>query len=1165
MNNKTIAKWFSALLLLMVVGVNSAFAQKITVDPLSMAGGDTKDLTIKLASESKQVYGFQVDVVLPEGFTVDDDPEIVEGTMTNGKEKEEEVKGDPIVAVSKVGASTYRIMAFSDEGLFFNAKAEKILTVEVTASGSFAEDTEMVLTNTFVATDNKGTQVKQADQKVKVLAYINPNGPLPVFSPLADDGETIQYLFNVEAKAFLASHATPNNDKGTSTACYQWDTHAAVLKEKGYEMKVTANGDGTWSLKDHEVLSWRDSWNEYDCKPGGDIWSDGGGRPGAGQWVITPIGDNLYKIGNKNVKGNFGAYPSLDDIGVYVSEDKALGTTWAFVNEKDYKDYLATYEKWLKNIVPTLKASKEPGTNITPAIGNICTSVTGWKISNESKIAANYWSNEGASDGSGMTVNFLENWVSKPGPLPEGTLTYTIEGLVANQKYKVTAFMRAYNEGSDVVPTGAYFYANDQKSDDIAKGTQFTYNKMAGVYMRVSLGVDADKDGKIVLGIVEKGNNFNWIALRDVQVSVYDESNPYQELIDEMNDLVAQALEIINQGEVPEAENKALKDAVKGATNAATINTEKGYQDAIAALEEAIEAADAVNVNAAKEAALAALAECQPVGGSIFQYSKKAVDAAKAAIEAATSVDEVNAVKMPVMTAPVDGQAYKIVNNNAEGLSLAVSAAFEGSKVHLEKNASIYFTAVEGGYAISNADGEYIATPTSNNWTFEATTELADAYVVSVEPVEGGYNLSGAKGVFGTDDVTEGSSVWANKASSQADKNVVWSFIAPVLVLDEDGDYYAANLLEDGKTPKDWTIDNGAGNGNFHINTWSVEGDKGEDGAGMKVPFIEYWKGTGNNLDNGTIAHNTIEGLKAGSYTVQIFVRAFNEGNATDYPSGISIYANDASVDLAEVGTQALYQSKSTVLYGVVPVECTVGEDGKLDLGFKLEDVQGDWIAFKDLKVYYNSADGSSAGQDKWFTEGSFKVNDYPDGETKEAVADPRWDDEEGCIIVTSNNNPSNDYDAQFFVVLPEKLVEGDVLTLTMKVKADRAQSGCGAQAHNTPGDYNHWACVDGINFTTEWADYESTITVSAAMEKGQDGNGTKDGFGAIAFNLSDMTNKTSNNFYFDDVVVTYTSATGLVSIEKPATKANGKYFENGKVVIIKNGVKYNVGGVMIK
>ena len=211
--------------------------------------------------------------------------------------------------------------------------------------------------------------------------------------------------------------------------------------------------------------------------------------------------------------------------------------------------------------------------------------------------------------------------------------------------------------------------------------------------------------------------------------------------------------------------------------------------------------------------------------------------------------------------------------------------------------------------------------------------------------------------------------------------------------------------------------------------------------------------------------------------------------------------------------------------------------------------------------------------KDAWFTDSdiSFKVNDYPNGVDKEAVADPRWtvdptDESNGCIIVTSNDAPANDYDAQLFIVLLEKLKEGTELTLTMRVRADRAQAGCGAQAHNTPGDYNHWGCVSSIDFTTEWADYSSTITVSAAMEKGQDGNGTKDGMGTIAFNLSDVKGeKISNNFYFDDIEVVYTIPTALKGIDTAAQKANGKYFQNGQIFIMKNGVKYNTAGQKIK
>jgi hypothetical protein len=71
---------------------------------------------------------------------------------------------------------------------------------------------------------------------------------------------------------------------------------------------------------------------------------------------------------------------------------------------------------------------------------------------------------------------------------------------------------------------------------------------------------------------------------------------------------------------------------------------------------------------------------------------------------------------------------------------------------------------------------------------------------------------------------------------------------------------------------------------------------------------------------------------------------------------------------------------------------------------------------------------------------------------------------------------------------------------------------------------------------------------------------------GTIAFNLSDVKGeKISNNFYFDDIEVVYTIPTALKGIDTAAQKANGKYFQNGQIFIMKNGVKYNSAGVMVK
>lgn len=111
-------------------------------------------------------------------------------------------------------------------------------------------------------------------------------------------------------------------------------------------------------------------------------------------------------------------------------------------------------------------------------------------------------------------------------------------------------------------------------------------------------------------------------------------------------------------------------------------------------------------------------------------------------------------------------------------------------------------------------------------------------------------------------------------------------------------------------------------------------------------------------------------------------------------------------------------------------------------------------------------------------------------------------------------------WDSQFFISFgqDQALKTGDKLKLQMKVKADVAQDGVGTQSHAAPGAYLHWYCVDNVNFTTEWADFEKEVEVSAGNEWGK----AAEGMYSIAFNLS---NGQHNVVYFDDIKVTITKA----------------------------------------
>ena len=193
---------------------------------------------------------------------------------------------------------------------------------------------------------------------------------------------------------------------------------------------------------------------------------------------------------------------------------------------------------------------------------------------------------------------------------------------------------------------------------------------------------------------------------------------------------------------------------------------------ALAELEKAIEAAEAQAVT-------------YTIGDGLFLYPEseiaplnEAIAAAKAAFDAKESEKAVKAATealsnflagfAPAINAPKDGQGYYIANKTAEG-----NLSINETNVTVAKDAVVYITAVEGGYVLSNDDALYIFKTTGNTWTFSTTANKDEAYIVNFNyQPDGTYTISGANGLFGTDNTTEGSTVWANKT---VDKNGYWT------------------------------------------------------------------------------------------------------------------------------------------------------------------------------------------------------------------------------------------------------------------------------------------------------------------------------------------------------------------------------------------------------
>ena len=131
----------------------------------------------------------------------------------------------------------------------------------------------------------------------------------------------------------------------------------------------------------------------------------------------------------------------------------------------------------------------------------------------------------------------------------------------------------------------------------------------------------------------------------------------------------------------------------------------------------------------------------------------------------------------------------------------------------------------------------------------------------------------------------------------------------------------------------------------YYINTWSVEGDN--DGSGFHVPFFEYWTGDGDSLGERTLTA-TMNGIEAGNYEVQAWVRVRAKNGYTAPAYGITLQANDGEAvnvaNGAQIGTSQFYLDTFTATG-------TVGADGVLKIKFIVAaDNNINWLSFKNVK-----------------------------------------------------------------------------------------------------------------------------------------------------------------------------------------------------------------------
>lgn len=182
--------------------------------------------------------------------------------------------------------------------------------------------------------------------------------------------------------------------------------------------------------------------------------------------------------------------------------------------------------------------------------------------------------------------------------------------------------------------------------------------------------------------------------------------------------------------------------------------------------------------------------------------------------------------------------------------------------------------------------------------------------------------------------------------------------------VDKPGDITSQLTNVDGSSATDWTrtwLGDGRA-GDFHLNTWSVEGNNNADGTNMVVNFLEDWVAKGNTLSDQKFQRNPVK-VAPGAYKITANIRVYNESGA-DYMKGAYLFGNVSRNSLFanedEAQTNAVegakYNTYNNMLnywkdgfetYAIVP------KDGTLTFGVMIENANYNWVAAKNFRVYY--------------------------------------------------------------------------------------------------------------------------------------------------------------------------------------------------------------------
>ena len=201
MKHKGIFKRLSLLTLLLIAGFTSAMAQSLYMEGFKINAGETKTVTIDLASNGYDVYGLQTDIVLSNGLYLDGDPVAVEGVMSN-----------PSISSKWMDNKTIRVVMFSMNGEIFSGQ-KNVIQLNVGCTENFYGGS-IQLKNSRLTVSNDGYEVSVPEYKAIVTtdneSVLNDDlwiVPEPQGLTFVDNIDVYEHyiLYNPATKMFFAS------------------------------------------------------------------------------------------------------------------------------------------------------------------------------------------------------------------------------------------------------------------------------------------------------------------------------------------------------------------------------------------------------------------------------------------------------------------------------------------------------------------------------------------------------------------------------------------------------------------------------------------------------------------------------------------------------------------------------------------------------------------------------------------------------------------------------------------------------------------------------------------------------------------------------------------------------------------------------------------------